>query len=105
VEVETIDKAGNFLGSLVLAVKRNSGTLLVEAGLARLHGTILGQASRWQCTSAGDRGSAAEDRVMECGVLKHMRRLGMSTARGASGLNTEVRSRLAEACYTICCRI
>lgn len=35
-EVETIDKNGNFLGSLFLADKRNYGVLLVEAGLARL---------------------------------------------------------------------
>ena len=36
IEVETVDKNGNFLGSLYLPDKRSYGPLLLEAGLARL---------------------------------------------------------------------
>eukprot|EP00316_Scyphosphaera_apsteinii_P007722 CAMPEP_0119344144 /NCGR_PEP_ID=MMETSP1333-20130426/106819_1 /TAXON_ID=418940 /ORGANISM="Scyphosphaera apsteinii, Strain RCC1455" /LENGTH=892 /DNA_ID=CAMNT_0007356571 /DNA_START=39 /DNA_END=2717 /DNA_ORIENTATION=- len=38
IEVESVDKAGNFLGSLFLPDKRNLGVLVLEAGLAERMG-------------------------------------------------------------------
>lgn len=59
IEVETMDKNGNFLGSLFLVDKRNYGVLLIEAGLAKL---VQPMADRSAC--------AAEYNVAESAAKK-----------------------------------
>jgi len=59
IEVETVDKNGNFLGNLFLPDKRNYGCLLLEAGLARL---VQPMADRSTC--------AAELNASEAGAKK-----------------------------------